>query len=58
MFENLNDFFTATYTHNKIFYGIQLVAVMSLMGIGLGLLSRISCKGWKGILSRLQVKKS
>lgn len=58
MFEHLNDFFTATYIHNKAFYGIQLLAVMSLMGIGLGLSNQLLCKGWRSMRSILQVKKS
>jgi len=57
MLEGLNDFFAATYIHNKAFYGIQLLAVMSLMGIGLGLTSRMLYKGWKGVRSKLQVNK-
>ena len=58
MIENLNEFFAATYIHNRAFYGIQLLAVMSLMGIGLGLGSQLFFKGWKGMRSKLQVKKS
>lgn len=58
MIENLNEFFTATYIHNKAFYGIQLLAVMSLMGIGLGLSSQLFFKGWRDMRSKLQVKKS
>ncbi|MCL6558864.1 MAG: MFS transporter [Firmicutes bacterium] len=36
MFEGLNEFFAATYIYNKAFYAVQLLAVMSLMGIGMG----------------------
>lgn len=56
MLESLNEFFTATYIHNKTFYGIQLPAVMSLMGIVLGLTSQLFFKGWRGARNKLQVK--
>lgn len=57
MLESLNAFFAATYIYNKAFYAIQLLAVMSLIGIGLGLTSRMLFKGWKKAQSKLQVNK-
>lgn len=44
MIENLNELFVATYFHNKHYFGIQSLAVMSLLGIGLGLVSQLFLK--------------
>jgi hypothetical protein len=57
MLESLNEFFTATYTYNEAFYGIQLLAVMSLAGISLGLASQLITKGWRSVRHRLLSKK-
>ena len=47
MMEFLNSFFTSTYEYSKLFHEIRLLAVMSLAGIGLGLIGRCSPRRWK-----------
>lgn len=44
MFESLNDFFFSVYNSNKHFYGIQVLLIMSLIGINLGLVSQFFFK--------------
>ena len=57
MLEMLNNFFKATYIHNHSSFGVQLLCVMSLMGIGLGLTNKLLFTGWQGVCRKLQIKK-
>ena len=58
MFESLNEFFTATYAYNHTYLGIQLLAVMSLAGIGLGLMEQLLFKGYGKLRGRQRCKKT